>query len=198
MNDPQAQQAIGEAGSTGETAVLKSLGFPAMQLVSGRLSIADLYARDKRCGVYVLRFRGGEYYAGQAVDVSRRFGNHRKAHADIEAITFQPAGKRDLDEVKRQVIHTLEGSSFRLRNIAHMSVVEGERDLDALITPEEQNAWLEGNLLPDAEGAVDDPDLRRRYRSRFESFRQTGGRKKRRCCSDCTFSVAFPGRGRPN
>lgn len=175
MNDSQDQRSVGKAGRPEEEAVLKSLGFPSMQPVAGRLSIADLYASNARCGVYVLRFRNGEHYAGQAVDVSRRFGDHRKTHGDIEAVTFQAVRKRELDEVERHVIHTLEGASLRMRNIAHMSVVEGERDLDALVTPEEQNAWLAGNPLPHAEGAVDDPDLRRRYRSRFESYRQTEG-----------------------
>lgn len=148
------------------------LGFPAWQEVRGRLSVADLYARRKRCGIYVLSFEDGERYVGQAVDVVTRFNQHRKIHADLSHLTFKQVPKARLDEVERHHIHHLEAQGLRLRNIAHMSVVTGERDLDLVVTPAEQEQWLSGDTegLQDASVQVRDDDLRRRHHRSFERF----------------------------
>ena len=149
-----------------------ALNFPEWQEVTGRLSIADLHKPRERCGIYVLGFANGERYVGQAVDVVRRFTQHVKTHRDITHITFRTVKKADLNEVERLAIHTLEAQGLHLRNIAHMSVVEGERDLDLVVTPEEQEQWLLGNLegLQDAQQRVQDESLRRRYAKRFGAF----------------------------
>ncbi|QFP77459.1 GIY-YIG nuclease family protein [Deinococcus sp. AJ005] len=151
---------------------LWALGFPAWQDVRGRLSVADLHARGKRCGIYVLGFENGERYVGQAVDVVSRFNQHRKTHADLSHLTFKPVSRAKLDEVERQHIHHLEAQGLGLRNIAHMSVVTGERDLDLLVSPDEQERWLGGDVadLQDAEEQVRDDDLRRRHHRSFERF----------------------------
>lgn len=149
-----------------------ALGFPAWQKVRGRLSVADLYPRSKRCGIYVLGFEDGERYVGQAVDVVARFNQHRKTHADLSHLTFKQVPKARLDEVERQHIHHLEAQGLRLRNIAHMSVVTGERNLDLVVTPNEQEQWLSGDVegLQDASAQVQDDDLRRRHHRSFERF----------------------------
>lgn len=151
---------------------LRALGFPAWQEVSGRLSVADLHARRKRCGIYVLGFEDGERYVGQAVDVVSRFNQHRKTHADLSHLTFKEVPRAKLDEVERHHIHHLEAQGLRLRNIAHMSVVTGERDLDLVVTPNEQEQWLSGDTegLQDAPVQVRDDDLRRRHHRSFERF----------------------------
>lgn len=148
------------------------LNFPEWQEVTGRSSIADLHKPKERCGIYVLGFANGERYVGQAVDVVRRFNDHRKNHGDITHMTFRRVKKTDLNDVERHCIHTLEARGLRLRNISLMSVVQGERDLDLLVTPQEQEQWLSGERagLEDADLHVQDQALRERYRRRFEDF----------------------------
>jgi hypothetical protein len=151
---------------------ISALGFPEWQEVTGRSSIADLHKPRERCGIYVLGFANGERYVGQAVDVVRRFGDHRKNHADITHMTFKRVKQAELSRVERHCIHTLEAQGLRLRNISLMSVVAGERDLDLVVTPQEQEQWLTGdrNGLVDADQHVQDQGLRERYRRRFSAF----------------------------
>jgi MOSC domain-containing protein YiiM len=58
-------------------------GFSQLHHVQGRASIADLFPQGKRCGLYILYFLDGEIYAGQALDVTRRYVQHCKVHCDI-------------------------------------------------------------------------------------------------------------------
>ncbi|WP_278912543.1 GIY-YIG nuclease family protein [Deinococcus wulumuqiensis] len=148
------------------------LGFPAWREVTGRSSVADLFKPKERCGIYILGFADGERYVGQAVNVVSRFGQHLKRHGDITHLTFRAVKKAELDEGERHCIHTLESRGLKLRNIAHMSVVTGERDLDLVVTPDEQEKWLAGQVAEseDAPTRVQDADLRRRYQRRFEEF----------------------------
>ena len=142
--------------------------------MTGQTSVADLHPPKERCGIYVLGFANGERYVGQAVEVVRRFAQHRKTHDDITHMTFKRVNAADLDQVERHHIHTLEGQGLRLRNIVHMSVVQGERDLDLVVTPEEQEDWLTGDVanLQDTGRQVENQDLRRRYQRRFAEFHQ--------------------------
>jgi hypothetical protein len=76
--------------------VLEAIGFSRRwKYVQGRASIADLFKPHRRCGIYVLRFSNEEFYAGQAVDVTRRYAQHRKTHGDIEQMAFKqvPRGR---------------------------------------------------------------------------------------------------------
>lgn len=151
--------------------LLTELGFPQWTAATGRQSVADLYKPKQRCGIYVLRFANGERYVGQAVDVVRRFAQHTRTHSDITGVTFQVVSKTDLNRVERQFIHTCEAAGLPLRNLAHMSVVQGETDLDLVLTPDEQRAWAERETeLFDTEQHVQDDDLRRRHRRKFEQF----------------------------
>lgn len=149
-----------------------ALGFPDWQEVVGRLSVADLHRQSQRCGIYVLGFANGERYVGRAVDVVRRFTQHRQTHDDITHLTFQRVKQADLNAVERQFIHALEARGMRLRNIERMSVVQGDRDLDLVVPPEEQEVWLTGDVsaLQDDGARVQDEALRLRYRRRFERF----------------------------
>jgi hypothetical protein len=85
-------------------AVLKTFGFSLSREVEGRTSIADLFPSTKRCGIYVLEFKTGEVYGGQAVDVTRRYAQHLKTHKDVTKIHFQQVGKSKLDAVEEGVI----------------------------------------------------------------------------------------------
>ena len=64
--------------------MITELGFPAPTDVRGRRSIADLLpkSRDRR-GIYLLEFSDGTFYIGQALNVVRRFGQHRQRHDNM-------------------------------------------------------------------------------------------------------------------
>lgn len=123
--------------------IIASLGFPSLHNISGRNSIAELFGKSKkRCGVYVLHFDSNIYYIGQALDVVRRFGQHRKIHSDIKGFSFLPISKENLDERERQFIHIAEINGLPITNRVHVSAIIGETDLDSVLSEEEQSNWL--------------------------------------------------------
>ena len=139
--------------------------------VQGRASIADLFKPGERCGLYVLHFANGEIYAGQALDVTRRYVQHRKVHADIEQISFRQMSKDRLNDEERTLIWSLEQSGQRLRNITFASIPKGESDFDLIMSLEEQNRWLQDPSCIDFYGSrVVDPELRRKYSRKYKSF----------------------------
>jgi len=156
-------------------AVLVELGYPALFLVSGRVSIADLYpSRTKRCGIYVLEHLDGMHYIGQAVDVVRRYGQHRKVSADIVRFSFFPLAQRSLDDEERRCIQGAESRGLRLRNRMLVKQVLVEADLDDVLDPTEQQAWLESPSRFGSENRLPlDPDhlQRLRFRCQFERFK---------------------------
>jgi hypothetical protein len=107
--------------------------------VQGRASIADLFPSGKRCGLYILHFANGEIYLGQALDVTLRYVQHRKVHADIERISFRRVAKVILNDEERGLIWSLEQSGHRLRNITLTSIPKGESDFGLIMSVEEQN-----------------------------------------------------------
>jgi hypothetical protein len=130
-----------------------------------------LFPPGKRCGLYILHFANGEIYAGQALDVTRRYVQHRKVHADIERISFKRVAKHRLNDEERSLIWSLEQSGHRLRNITFTSIPKGESDFDLIMSVEEQDRWLRDLSYVDSGGSrVADPELRRKYSKKFESF----------------------------
>ena len=145
-------------------------GFSQPHHVRGRDTIADLFKPGKRCGLYILYFANGEIYAGKALDVTRRYVQHRKVHTDIEQISFRRVAKNRLDE-ERALICSLEQSGHRLRNITFTSIPKGESDFDLVMSVEEQNRWLQDPDYVDFGGdRVVNPELRRKYSKKFERF----------------------------
>jgi hypothetical protein len=76
----------------------------------------------RRCGIYVLRFSNEEFYVGEAVDVTRRYAQHRKTHADIEQIAFKQVPRGKLDEGERSLIWRLKRQGWPLRNVTFASL----------------------------------------------------------------------------
>ncbi len=154
--------------------LLDKLGFGPPQYVKGRASIADLFAPDRRCGIYVLHFSTGEFYAGQAIDVTRRYVQHRFTHKDIEKISFKAVGLDCLDEEERRVIWELETGKRPLRNVIFTSLPKGECDFDLIMSAQEQGEWLKDpNSVEDTCERLSDPNLRRKFRKAFERFVRT-------------------------
>ncbi|MCZ7544068.1 MAG: hypothetical protein M5R40_11310 [Anaerolineae bacterium] len=150
-------------------------GFTQPHHVEGRASIADLFRSGKRCGIYVLHFANGEYYVGQATDVTRRFVQHCRNHCDIRQISFKRVRKNKsaLDVEESAVIRLLEADGCRLRNIQLASMPYGETDFDLIMPPQDQERWLNDLDFQDLAGdRVVNPDLRRRYSKRFALYEQ--------------------------
>lgn len=148
--------------------MFEQLDFPTDYPVTGRASIADLFEPTSRCGLYILHFATGEFYAGQAVDVVRRYAQHRQVHQDIVRISFRCVDRQELNDSERRLIATLERSGCRLRNIALTSIPYGPSDFDLLMDSAAQARWLsEVTFVDDAGSRPDDPDLRRKYSRKF-------------------------------
>lgn len=143
-----------------DLSVLAELGFSQTHHVQGRASIADLFKPKKRCGVYVLRFSNDEFYAGQAIDVTRRYAQHRAKYNDIEKIAFKQVLRAQLNEEEKTVIWSLEQDGRTLRNITFASIPKGESDFDLIMPPAKQTRWLENlSYVDDGGDRLVDPAL---------------------------------------
>ena len=151
-------------------------GFCPFISVANRHSIADLFAQNKRCGIYILRFSDGMYYVGQAVDVTRRFTQHKKTHNDIESLAFKQVPKSLLNQEESYFIGELE-RLYRLRNISLASLPHIlESELDDLLPLEQQTTWLQsdipaiGNFSRVEDSALRDRTARRCQRLLADDF----------------------------
>ncbi|SHK72093.1 GIY-YIG nuclease family protein [Hymenobacter psychrotolerans] len=159
--------------------IIDALGFRAAAgtTVTGRVSIADLFPTSrKRCGIYLLRFRDDTFYIGQAVDAVRRFAQHRKNYDTIEGYWFQAVAKQHLNETEQRLIRQAESAGMLLTNKTFVTNVVGETDLDLLVSPAEQDAWLaDGRALDDDGvdlGLTVEERFRVKYRQNFLRLRQ--------------------------
>ncbi len=153
------------------SSLLNDCGFTDAHWVEGRESIADLFAVNNRCGIYLLHFGNEEYYIGQAVNVVRRYNGHRRNHTDIQQISFCPQDPGELNEAERTAIGRFERAGITLRNISLMSSPLMETDFDLVMAPPEQEAWVANPKSVSFGGSrLVDPEQRRRYQRRYEEF----------------------------
>ncbi len=155
------------------------LGFDKPTDVRGRSSIADLFCRSKpRTGIYLLGYSDSTHYIGQAVDVVRRFGGHRRLSPDIESFAFISTRRTSLDKAEQNAIHYAEALRVPLRNRVHVADVLGPVDLDELVPEDSQNRWLNHpniEISDAADPVMLPPDSPQRWRS-DPQFRQLGAR----------------------
>ena len=157
------------------TATFSKLGFSDLIIVSGRLSIADLFPKSrKRCGIYLLGLSDNLFYIGQAVDVVRRFAQHLKNYDDLCLFSFQPIPEQSLNTTERGLIQEAEQLGVPLVNRVHVSNIIGETDLDFIMPVSEQEEWLQNNDTVDdtairVRAYVDDV-ARQRYKHKFQRF----------------------------
>lgn len=119
-----------------------ALGFSEIAPVATLRSIAHIFGTSKsRCGIYLLELSKQRFYVGQAVDVVRRFGQHRKNYDEIIGFSFIPVKRPQLDDVERELIQKAERLGFVLLNTVHATNVVGDTDLDMVVSPEEQDKW---------------------------------------------------------
>jgi hypothetical protein len=148
--------------------LLQDLRFNVTHYVENRASIADLFKPGNRCGIYILHFATGEYYIGQAVDVTRRYVQHSKNHSDIQTISFQQVKSNLLNDVERETIGIFERQGYQIRNIALTSIPKGESDFDLIMPEEAQAEWLNNlkTIHLDGHRSID-PNLRRKYQQQY-------------------------------
>jgi hypothetical protein len=155
------------------TKAVNELGFPPFQEVSGRSAVFDLVPPSKRCGIYVLAFKTGELYAGKAVDVARRFGQHTLRHLDITHFTYRCVSEPRLSTVERDVVWHLERVGLPLRNILLTSLPKGESDLDTVVSLTDQARWTGNTAWNVLTGTrPNDEAIRRRGRGSFERLQK--------------------------
>lgn len=136
--------------------------YPTRQLDS----LSGLVAVGHRCGVYVLQYSDGSRYVGMAVDVVRRYAQHRHAHGVIDSVEFAEVPEGDLAEVEIAMIHH-ESSRGQVRNRLHASEFVGTSALDPVVTRDDQLAWLAGDV-----DAVEDPSALRPDDAKQRAARQ--------------------------
>ncbi len=118
------------------------LGFPETLPVSSLRSVSHIFGTSKnRCGIYLLEFPDKVFYIGQAIDVVRRFGQHRQKYENIIGFSFLPISRKSLDEVEKSLICKAEELTLTILNIVHATDVVGDADLDLVITREQQEQW---------------------------------------------------------
>ena len=149
--------------------MFEEYGFPAEYPVEGRASIADLFKPEHRCGIYILHFKNDQYYAGLAIDVVRRYAQHRLNHTDIVKISFKTVPQLSLSEEERSLIWTLERQNFVLRNITFTGLPPAESDFDLIMPLADQQAWLQGHDLPDTDSErIGAPERRLKYTAHYQ------------------------------
>ncbi|MFE0757943.1 GIY-YIG nuclease family protein [Inquilinus sp. NPDC058860] len=119
------------------------LNFTPAHDVENRPSVADLFKRTRRCGIYIMEFQNDELYIGKATDVVRRYGQHRKIHQDIRTIRFQKLKRSELDQSERSLIYRLERAGFGLRNVTFTSIPQPGSDFEGIMPIDQQTLWLD-------------------------------------------------------
>lgn len=124
-------------------AALAREGFDRLWDVGAVPSLAEVVAAEKRCGVYVLAFSDGEWYVGKAVDVTRRFLEHRRDHGDIARVFFKCVEPADLSREELRLIGVLETTwGWKLRNLTGASLPKGPSDLQEVVPEGVLDRWI--------------------------------------------------------
>ena len=154
------------------------LGFPEVEPVATLRSIAHIFGVSKnRCGIYLLEFPGEKFYVGQAVDVVRRFAQHRKNYDEIIGFSFIPTPRKLLDEAERGLIRKAEQLNLMILNTVHATNVIGDTDLDLVLSREQQDSWLSSpasfNRDETSVSTIALPDAQlERFSSQFRKFKE--------------------------
>jgi hypothetical protein len=153
-------------------ATLADEGFAPPLYVEGREAIANLFLKNKRCGIYVLHFADGMAYVGQSVDAARRYTEHRRNHQDIQQLSFKVCKHVDLNWVEKHMREVLQGKGFTLRGVVGVVQLPGNADFDLVMDPADQERWLADISMVDLQGSrMVNPALRSTYTGKFERLR---------------------------
>jgi predicted GIY-YIG superfamily endonuclease len=152
-----------------------NLGFDKFLYAKGRRSLADSFTKNNRCGIYILHFENGEYYVGLALDIVKRHSQHTQNYHDIEYVSFKQVASSKLIETEKQTVYQLENLKKPLRNINLVSIINGETDLDLVVTPKEQQEWNNYELGTDSlkTPRFNYPELQKKYAAKFDKLRKS-------------------------
>ncbi len=148
--------------------VLQQHGFPEPYRVQGRESIANIFAKTKRSGIYVLHCADETYYIGKSVDVTRRYVQHRPNHPDIILISFKQVPEAEHIIAERELKYLLQQQGFALRGSEDIDLPPYKADFDPIMAPADQERWLHDCALVDLSGSrMVNPPLRSTYHGKF-------------------------------
>jgi len=97
-------------------------------------------------GIYFWLADNGEAYVGQSVKPQSRLRQHMRDHGDIVNAAFRSCPKKHLNALERQLVKALE-PEFKLRNIKFAVSTGSAVAFDAIVSPAEQKAFVEGGVL---------------------------------------------------
>lgn len=114
-----------------------------------------------RMGLYLFECANGDIYIGIAKDAAQRLRTHRNKHPDAVKFWFRADPRSDGERriVERQLVRDAQRFGLVVRNREHASGHTGVSTLDALITPNEQESWLENPVVANAGDKTDLVDL---------------------------------------
>ena len=110
------------------------------------LAPSVMFGSDPGPGVYVLEFADGSEYVGQIVHPISRLATHRRRYKDIVAVRFTSVDRADLDRVEQEIITGLRNEGVLLRNRTLLSQPLGKSALDAIVSQEDQAAWISADF----------------------------------------------------
>ncbi len=151
--------------------IINGLGFIFDEAfdVKGRISISDLFSKSKkRCGIYLLNFSNNTFYIGQAIDIVKRFSQHRKNYDNIVRYWFIEVEKENLNEVEERLIKNAETAGLLIINKTFVSNVIGDTDLDLIVPVEQQTNWIEKNEMISNEGFDIYPIIDIKYKIKYQ------------------------------
>lgn len=149
-----------------------------------------------RCGLYLFECTNHDIYIGIAKDVAQRLPHHLKKHPDVQTFRFlpHPGDERERRTVERRLVRDAQRSGLIVRNREHASGHVGPSTLDAVITEDEQTAWLRDPIgvnagdrsalvaLDPSQLAAHDGDFRRlRQHPRYDTIVEVLGVYAARC-----------------
>ncbi|RFA23213.1 hypothetical protein B7R23_02160 [Subtercola boreus] len=113
-------------------------------------SVAPLL-RDRGPVIYILEFKNGDRYVGQAINVVRRFAQHRHGgthHSpweDIVAVQVVDVRANQLSDAERAIIDRERRTGHHIRNRVYNIDNDLPSALDAEIPVREQQHWATGH-----------------------------------------------------
>lgn len=140
--DPARPQNDGPHGPQSRAAVERE-GFDRSWEVRTISSLAEVIAPDERCGIYLLAFTSGDWYVGKAVDVARRFLEHRRNFGDIDRVFFKRVEPDDLRREELRLIGLLETTwGWSVKNERGASLPKGPSDLHEVVPEAVVDRWI--------------------------------------------------------
>lgn len=144
--------------------------------VRGLAGIRQFFPPSRsRCGIYILGFADGQGYVGQAVDVVRRYAQHRHTWEDIVDLRFADCPREELDRWEQVTIRDQHPIRV-LRNVVDVPPGRvGPANLDAVVSIDEQEKWLAAaGSVPDESTRRQDLQLRAAHHAAYQRLEASG------------------------